>query len=329
MRLICLFLCLNILYLVFPLSAHITPIKAPEEVKIHIGFFPNITHAHALVAQALKNEGKDWFASYLPQNCKINWCRFNAGPTAMESLIINSINLSYVGPSPALNTYLRSKGKGIRLLSGAVRGGSGLVIQKTLAQLPLSNWENKKIASPQFGNTQDIACRSWAKTLKEKYNIQITTLPTTNSDQLILFKKKQIDGAWTIEPWRSRLLSEGEGVLFLDDKENWTTILVASSSFCNKYANLIKNIIKAHQELTQWIQNNLQESARLIQEELKRQIYISFKKEIILQALENLQFDVNPQIKEFEKLIDNAISLSLLKKDLKIPLDMFFNEITK
>ncbi len=320
---------LYIICFISPLFAKNIPEKTPEEVKIRIGFFPNITHVHALVAQALKNEGKDWFATYLPNNCKIEWYRFNAGPTAMESLVIHTIDLSYVGPSPALNTYLRSKGKEIRLLSGAIRGGSGLVVQKTLKQLPLNNWENKKIASPQYGNTQDIACRIWAQNLKEKYGIQITTLPTSNPDQLMLFKKKQIDGAWTIEPWRSRLLSEGEGVSFFDDKDNWTTILVTSNNFYANHSNLIESIIKAHQKLTQWIKNNLQETARLIQEELKRQIAVSFEQEIILQALKNLQFDITPKMKEFEKLVDDTLSTSLIKKDLIISLDRLFEAIIK
>lgn len=299
-----------------------------ETKKIRIGFFPNITHPHALVAQALARESKDWFASYLPSSYKIEWYRFNAGPTAMESLVTNTIDLSYVGPNPALNTYLRSKGKEIRLLSGAIRGGAGLVIQKDLAQKPLKEWNGKKIASPQYGNTQDVACRNWVQS-QQKNAIKLMILPATNSDQLTLFKKKQIDGAWTIEPWRSRLISEGEGILYLDDKENWTTILVASNDFCTHSPNLTQQIIQAHNELSHWIVDHFEEAARLIQSELKHQINVSFDKEFILQSLKNLYFDTHPKQQDFEKLIDDAIAVSLLKKNLIFPLDLFFQEITK
>lgn len=296
--------------------------NSSKEKTLHIGFFPNLTHPQALVAQALAKEGKE---NYFPKDYKIEWMRFNAGPTAMEGLLTHVIDLSYVGPSPALNTYLRSKGKEARLLAGAVRGGSGLVVKKELAQKPFQNWNGQKIASPQYGNTQDIACRNWLQSLQTKDAIQI--LPASNPDQLTLFKKRQIDGAWTIEPWRSRLISEGEGVLVLDDKESWTTILVASNKFCTQHPDLIKLLIQAHHNLTQWIQNNFEETARLIQEELKRQISVVFDQELILQVLKNLQFDTNPKLQDFEKLVDDAIATSLIKKELKLPLDAFFQEV--
>lgn len=301
---------------------------APEIKKIRVGFFPNITHPHALVAQALAREGKDWFVSYLPSNHKVEWYRFNAGPTAMESLVTHTIDVSYVGPNPALNTYLRSKGKEVRLLSGAIRGGAGLVVQKDLATKPLKEWNGKKIASPQYGNTQDVACRNWVQN-QQKNAIKLMILPATNPDQLMLFKKKQIDGAWTIEPWRSRLISEGEGILYLDDKESWTTILVASNDFCAHSSELTKAFVQAHHALNQWIQEHFEEAARLIQSELKHQMGVFFDKEFILQALKNLHFDIHPKQQDFEKLIDDAITTSLLKKELKLPLDLFFQEITK
>ena len=125
------FLCFNLVCFSFsfPFKKNISK-HTPEVKKVRIGFFPNITHPHALVAQALAKEGKDWFSSYLPSSYKVEWYRFNAGPTAMEGLFTHAIDLSYVGPNPALNTYLRSKGKEVRLLSGAIRGGAGLVVQK-------------------------------------------------------------------------------------------------------------------------------------------------------------------------------------------------------
>ena len=321
------FLCFNLVCFSFsfPFKKNAS-IHTPEVKKICIGFFPNITHPHALVAQALAKEGKDWFASYLPSSYKVEWYRFNAGPTAMEGLITHAIDLSYVGPNPALNTYLRSKGKEVRLLSGAIRGGAGLVVKKDLAQKPLKDWNGKKIASPQYGNTQDVACRSWVQS-QQKNAIKLIILPATNPDQLTLFKKKQIDGAWTIEPWRSRLISEGDGVLYLDDKESWTTILVASNDFCTHSPNLTKQIIQANKELSQWIQGHFEEAARLIQSELKYQIGVSFDKEFIFQALKNLNFDTHPKQQDFEKLVDDTIATSLIKKDLKFPLDLFFREI--
>src|SRR5689334_16642199 len=127
------------------------------EVKIRVGHFPNITHAQALVAHTLSRQGKGWFEQRLGPGIKIEWFVYNAGPTAMEAIFANSIDLAYVGPGPALNAYSRSKGEEIRLIAGAANGGAGLVVQSEENLKAPADFRGKKIATPQLGNTQDIS----------------------------------------------------------------------------------------------------------------------------------------------------------------------------
>ena len=131
------------------------------ETKVRVGHFPNITHAQGVVAHALSRQGKGWFEQRLGPGTKIEWFVYNAGPSAMEAVFANSIDLTYVGPGPALNAYTKSKGEEIRLIAGAANGGAGLVVQPDQDLKAAADFRGKKIATPQLGNTQDISCRAW------------------------------------------------------------------------------------------------------------------------------------------------------------------------
>src|SRR5436853_1526178 len=131
------------------------------ETKIRVGHFPNITHAQGLIAHALTRQGKGWFEHRLGADVKIEWFVYNAGPSAMEAIFANSIDLTYVGPGPALNAYSKANGGEIRLIAGAANGGAGLVIQPDSNFKAPADFRGKKIATPQLGNTQDISCRAW------------------------------------------------------------------------------------------------------------------------------------------------------------------------
>lgn len=287
---------------------------------LSIGFFPNLTHAQALVAQALTRQGKGWFERYLPEDIKIEWRRLNAGPSAMENLVAGVIDVTYVGPGPALNLYNRTKGRDCRLLSGAVKGGSGLVLQKDFEVKNVNAWARKRIATPQYGNTQDIACRAWFK----KQNIEnVALLPTSNPDQLALFKKHQIDGAWTIEPWLSRLVNENEGYIYLSDDENWTTILVGSAKFCEKWNACKTQLVQAHKDLSLWIREHLEETAALIQSEMKHQTALDFPLDGIKNMLKHIQIETEVEKESLQKWMDDARCIGFLKSGKVTPLDDF------
>src|SRR5438270_8745665 len=245
--------------------------SAGAETVLRVGHFPNITHAQGLVARNLSRQGKGWFEERLGTGTKIEWFIYNAGPSAMEAIFAKSIDLTYVGPGPALNAYTKSNGQEIRLIAGAANGGAGLVVQPDENLRTPPDFRGKKIATPQLGNTQDISCRAWLTTggLKiTQLGGDAQVLPTQNPDQLGLFRGKKIDAVWTVEPWLSRLEQEASGKGIVEEKDVATTILVSSVKSLSEQRDLAKTFAQAHAELTDWINKHPEEAQRLIKGEL-------------------------------------------------------------
>jgi NitT/TauT family transport system substrate-binding protein len=202
------------------------PIAQAGPITLRVGHFPNITHAQALVAAQLSRKGKGWFEERLGGDVKIEWFVYNAGPSAMEAIAADSIDLTYVGPNPALNLYVRSAGDEVRVIAGSANGGAALLVQPDGRLSKPEDFKGRVIATPQLGNTQDVACRAWLK--KQGYRVtqlggDVKVVPVANPDQIALFTSGRIDGAWTVEPWVSRLELDAKAAIFLEQKDAMTT----------------------------------------------------------------------------------------------------------
>lgn len=177
--------------------------RADEPATIRIGHFPNVSHVQALIAHALSRQGKGWFEARLGPGTKIDWYLYNAGPSAIEAIFADSIDLTYVGPSPAINAYAKSNGEEIRIIAGAAEGGSALVVQPDQKLQSPADFRGKRVGTPQLGNTQDVAARAWLAQGGLKVTLtggDVSVLPTQNPDQLGLFQRKELDAVWTVEP---------------------------------------------------------------------------------------------------------------------------------
>ena len=126
--------------------------QAWAETVIHVGAFPNITHPQAMVG---KSNG--WFEKAMGPQVKIEWKSFNAGPSAIEALFAGAIDMTYIGPNPAISGYVRSNGEALRIVAGATSGGAALVVRSDSGIQKPEDFHGKKIASPQMGNTQDLS----------------------------------------------------------------------------------------------------------------------------------------------------------------------------
>src|SRR5439155_15511033 len=182
--------------------------KSSGHVDLRLGYFPNLTHATALVGVA-----NGIFAKDLGPNVTLQTKTFNAGPAAVEAMFANSLDITYVGPNPAINAFQKSNGQAVRLIAGATSGGAGLVVKPTINSA--ADLKGKKLASPQLGNTQDVALRQWLKTkglnTTPEGGGDVQILPQENSQTLDTFKADQMDGGWVPEPWTSRLVIDGKG----------------------------------------------------------------------------------------------------------------------
>jgi NitT/TauT family transport system substrate-binding protein len=265
---------------------------------IRVGAFPNITHAQAMVG---KSNG--FFDKAMGSQVKVQWTSFNAGPAAIEALFAGAIDMTYVGPNPAINGYVRSNGEALRVVAGAASGGASLIVRSDAGINGAQDFHGKRIASPQFGNTQDVALRNWLKKNGLKTNDKggdVQIVPMANPDQLTLFLKKDLDAAWAPEPWASRLIHEGNGRLLVDERSLWPNgqfvigLLVVNTKFLNAHPDLVKNWIRANVDLTDWINGHEAEAKKLLNEQIQRETGKALSTQILDEAFSRMQVTYDP-----------------------------------
>jgi len=265
---------------------------------IRVGAFPNITHPQAMAGKA-----NGWFEKAMGPNVKIEWKTFNAGPSAIEALYAGAIDMTYIGPNPTISGYVRSDGQALKVISGAASGGASLVVRKDAGINKPEDFHGKRVASPQLGNTQDVALRAWLMSHGLKPTDKggdVKVLPLANPDQLTLFLKGDLDAAWAPEPWATRLIQEGNGRLFLDERDLWPnhqfviTNLIVSSKFLREHPDLIKNWVRANVELTDWINGNLPQAKQLINGQIQKETGKALPPALIDEAFGRFEITYDP-----------------------------------
>ncbi|GHO46621.1 ABC transporter substrate-binding protein [Ktedonospora formicarum] len=292
------------------------------KVTVHLGYFPNVTHAVALVGVQ-----RGTFAQAFGDKVSLKTTTFNAGPALIEALFANSIDIGYVGPNPTINGYTQSKGSALRVIAGAASGGASFIVNPQVIKTP-ADLANKKLATPQLGNTQDVALRFYLqqhglKTSDKGGNVQV--VPTDNANILNLFKQGKIDGAWVPEPWATRLVDEGKGKVFLDERTLWpngqfvTTNVVVRKAFYDQHPDIVKKFLEAHVDTVTYIQNNPDDAKKIVNNETKRITGKGLAQEVLDQAYQNLNITYDPLPSALFQAADQAYALGFLKEkpDLK------------
>src|SRR6201993_104208 len=267
-------------------------------ITVRVGAFPNITHPQAMIG---KPNGA--FEKALGTNVKIEWKTFNAGPSAIEALFAGAIDMTYIGPNPTISGYVRSNGEALRVIAGASSGGAALVVRNDSGIQQPADFHGKKVASPQLGNTQDVALRAWLKanglkTTDKGGDVQI--VPLANPDQLTLFLKKDLDAAWAPEPWATRLIREGNGHVFLDERTLWPNgqfvcaNLIVSTKFLKEHPDLVKNWLRAHVELTEWINGHLPAAKKILNQQIQKETGKALPDVVLDEAFGRVQVTYDP-----------------------------------
>lgn len=288
----------------------------PAPQVIRVGYFPNITHSQALLGLARGD-----FQKALGANVTLQPTTFNAGPSVIEAIFAGQIDLSYIGPNPAINGYVKSKGAALRIVAGATSAGAALVVRPEANIKTAADLAGKRLASPQLGNTQDVALRNYLianglQTKEQGGNVEI--IPTDNSQILDLLKQGQIDGAWVPEPWASRLIVEGGGQLFLDERDLWpngdfvTAHIIVSTPFLQAHPDLVKAWLTAHVAVTQWEIANSAEAQTLLNAEIEKITGKKLKDEVLTQAWARLRPTWDPISASLVQSADSAFAAGFL-----------------
>ena len=299
---------------------------------LNAGFFPNVTHAQAIIARELAREGKPWFEPRLPQGWKLEWVGFNAGPSAMESLITGSVDVTYVGPSPVINAHVRTRGEHIRLLAGSAVGGSALVVPKDSAKMKPGDFRKCRIATPQLGNTQDVACRAWLAAGGLKFNVQggdVLVVPTPNPDQADLIAAGRVDGVWTVEPWVTRIVKLTGAKIVHELPEETTTVLVTDRKIlATPKKPAIEAFLKAHLELTDWIAAHREEAETLLHKGLAYEMRAkNLPKDLVVESFSRVKLTGKVNFADLDKAMKDAHTAGLLKDTAPLaPLREYYHD---
>jgi NitT/TauT family transport system substrate-binding protein len=288
--------------------------SGPAE-ELRLGYFANVTHAPALVGL---EEGL--FADALGET-KLSTQVFNAGPAAIEALSAGAIDATYIGPNPSINTFIQSGGQSAHIVAGAASGGAALVVREGIDSV--DDLEGTTLATPQLGNTQDVALRSWLA--DEGFETDTTgggdvhVTPTENAQALTLFQQGGIDGAWLPEPWVSRLVVDAGAHVLVDEADLWedgafpTTVLLVRAEFLAEHPETVEALLEGHVASVAWLDEHADEAPAVINAALEAETGKPLADAVITRALEHVAFSVDPHAETFETLVKNGLAAGTQK----------------
>lgn len=284
---------------------------------VKIGYFGNLTHGTALVGV-----NKGYFQKELGAT-KAQYSIFNAGPSEIEALNAGSIDIGWIGPSPAINGYTKSDGKNLKIIGGSASGGVKLVVNPEKIK-SLKDVKGKKIATPQLGNTQDVALLNWIaeqgwKVDAESGKGDVSVVRTENSVVPDAYKSGSIDGAWVPEPTASKLVAEGAKVL-LDEKTLWPdekfviTNIIVRQEFLKEHPKAVEAVLKASVEANKWINANPDAAKAAANAQLETDSGKALPAEVLDPAWKSIQFTNDPLAATLNTEAEHAVKAGLLEQ---------------
>jgi NitT/TauT family transport system substrate-binding protein len=301
---------------------------------VRLGYFPNITHAPAIVGVE-----KGLFQTALGPN-PLETATFNAGPEAIDALFADSIDATFIGPNPAINAYAKSNGEAIRIVAGTTSGGASLVVKPDITKV--ADLKGKTLSTPQLGNTQDVALRKYLKdnglNTDTSGGGDVAVTPLANADTLSQFAAGTIQGAWVPEPFATRLQQESGGKVLVDEKSLWpdgkfvTTHLIVATKFLKAHPDVVEQLIKGLDDSITYIASNTADAQKVVNDGINKVTGKPLKDAVLTAAFNNLEFTLDPLASSLKTSKDNAVAVGLLKQvDLKniYDLSLLNNVLTK
>jgi len=292
------------------------PAQDEEQVTLRLGYFPNVTHASAIVGV----EG-GLFEDKLGSGVKLELSTFNAGPAAVEALFADALDATYVGPNPAINAFAQSDGEAIRIISGATSGGAFLVVKPEITKV--KDLKGTVIASPQLGNTQDVALRSYLKKKGLDTDTEgggdVSIRPQDNALTLQLFQSGDIDGAWVPQPWAERLISEGGGKVLVDERDLWpagkyvTTQLIVRTAYLDEHPDVVQKLLEGQVAANDFVNNNREVAENLVASGIERATGKAIAPELVKATFDTVTFTNDPIASSLKKSAKDAVAVGLLE----------------
>ena len=292
-----------------------TPSASAAPVTLRLGYFPNVTHAAAVVGVA-----KGFFTQALASNVTLEPKTFNAGPEAVEALFSGALDATFIGPNPSINAFKQSNGEAIRIVSGATSGGAFFVVREGINSA--ADLRGKTVGTPQLGNTQDVALRSWLAsqglTTPAEGGGDVHITPQSNSQNIDTFVAGQIDGAWVPEPYATRMVQAGGHVL-VDERDLWpngqyvTTQLIVRTEFLQQHRDVVKELIKGLMTATDYVNNSPADAQATVAQQIAQITGTNpMATSLLAPVWANLTFTLDPITSSLQKSADAAKELGFI-----------------
>lgn len=287
---------------------------------LRLGYFANVTHAAAIIGVNRGLIAKELGATKLETQI------FDAGPAAVEALFGGSLDAAYIGPNPAINAFTRSDGKAIRIVTGATSGGAQLVVRQGINSA--RDLRGATLASPELGNTQDVALRAWLSKQGLRNSVQgggdVTITPTKNADTLQLIKSGKLDGAWVPEPWASRLVLEAGSKVLVNERDLWpggqfvTTNLIVRTEFLERHPQTVEALLRGHVDAVQWANQNPAEAKTVVNDGINALTGKPLKPEVVDRAWQDLTVTADPIATSLQRSAENAVAAGVATKQVDL-----------
>jgi NitT/TauT family transport system substrate-binding protein len=270
--------------------------KSSDPVTLRLGYFPNVTHASAIVGVE-----QGIFTKTLGSNVDLQLKTFNSGTEALQAFQAEALDASFIGPSPTITAWAQLN-KGVKIISGSASGGAFFVVNKSI-NTP-ADLKGKSVATPQLGNTQDVALRTWLKSKGLNTDTtgggDVNIRPQDNATTLNAFKAGDIVGAWVPEPWATRMVTEGGGKILVDEADLWpggryvTTQLIVTTSFLKAHPDVVQKLVNAQVAANDFIKTNPFDAQQDVSSNIARITGKPISGDLVIAAFKNVQFTDDP-----------------------------------
>jgi NitT/TauT family transport system substrate-binding protein len=296
-------------------GADTTAADAEPSGSLKLGYFPNVTHAPAIIGV---EEGL--FADALG-DATLETFTFNAGTEASEALLSESIDATFIGPNPAINAFAKSDGA-VTLVAGTTSGGASLVVAQDIDSP--EDLAGKTLATPSLGNTQDVALRAWLADqgfeTDEAGGGDVSITPQENADTLTTFQSGDIQGAWVPEPWATRLVDEGGGKVLVDESDLWTdtggrfvtTHLLVRTDYLEENPANVRALIEGLVDAIDEANGDATQAQTVTNDGIEKITTKRLGDDTIAGAWENLEFTSDPVAASLQRSADDAVEVGLL-----------------
>ena len=285
-----------------------------DAATVRLGYFANVTHAPAIVGV-----DNGFFQEELG-DVALETATFNAGTEAVEAMFSGAIDMTFIGPNPAINAFAQSEGEAVRIIAGTTSGGAALVVNEDIQSD--ADFAGKTLATPSLGNTQDVAARAWLAEQGYEVTLEgggdVNVVPQDNSETLAAFQQGNVQAAWVPEPWATRLVLEGGGRVFLDESELWpdgqfvTTHLIVATTFLEEHPDVVDAVLRGLVGAVDFVNESPEDAQKVVSDSIEAITGSAIAPETIEGAWGNLEFTLDPIASSLQVSADNAVAVGLL-----------------